>query len=84
MKETLFAALMLVWLLVGCAKPAAPEPVPVLCPPVPQCRAEVGEIRTQAELVQGFTAYRQAFEQCRLYRDTLAACIGGAPSESQP
>ena len=42
---------------------------------MPECRAEIGEIKTNADLLDGFIAYRAAFAQCRLYRDTLAACL---------
>lgn len=76
MKEILFTVLMFVWLLVGCA---AKQPILInaadTCPPVPECRAEIGEIKTNADLLYGFTTYRAAFAQCRLYRDTLAACL---------
>ncbi|MRN37197.1 hypothetical protein CRG49_004040 [Neisseria sp. N95_16] len=75
MKEAFFILLMTVWLLVGCAKPAAPAPAHS-CPPVPQCRAEVGEIHTHADLLQGFVAYKAAFNTCQAYRNALAACVG--------
>lgn len=75
MRTSAFAVLVALW-LAGCAKP---EPVVVraaeTCPPVPECRAEIGEIKTNADLLDGFIAYRAAFVQCRLYRDTLAACL---------
>ena len=75
MIKKLYAVAVAVW-LAGCAKP---EPVVVraaeTCPPVPECRAEIGEIKTNADLLDGFIAYRAAFAQCRLYRDTLAACL---------
>lgn len=76
MKEALFATLMFVWLLTGCARPEPAVSAAASCPPVPQCTAPQAQIRTHADLVQGFTAYRTAYEQCRLYRDTLAACVG--------
>ena len=33
------------------------------------------EIKTNADLVYTISAYKTAFQQCRLYRDTLAACL---------
>lgn len=76
MKEILFTALMFVWLLVGCV---AKQPILInaadTCPPVPECRAEVGEIKTNADLLYGFTTYRAAFLQCKLYRDALSRCL---------
>ena len=75
MKEAFFAVLMFAWLLVGCAKPTAPNPVSS-CPPVPQCRVDVSQITTNADLLHGFTAYRAAYNACKAYRDALAACVG--------
>ena len=46
------------------------------CPPVPKCTVNPpAEIKTNADLVYTISAYKTAFQQCRLYRDTLAACL---------
>lgn len=46
------------------------------CPPVPKCTVNPpSEIKTNADLVYTISAYKTAFNQCRLYRDTLAACL---------
>lgn len=46
------------------------------CPPVPKCTVNPPtEIKTNADLVYTISAYKTAFQQCRLYRDTLAACL---------
>lgn len=68
-------AMILIAAAALCACAARPVAIAPSCPPVPECRAEIAEIRTHAELAQGFVTYRTAFEQCRLYRDTLAACV---------
>lgn len=48
------------------------------CPPVPKCEAyPPEEIATNADMVRALIAYRSAFEQCRLYRDALSACLKG-------
>lgn len=43
------------------------------CPPVPKCEA----YPPNADMVRALIAYRSAFEQCRLYRDALSACLKG-------
>lgn len=59
---------------------AAKEPLTIqaadTCPPVPKCTVNPpAEIKTNADLVYTISAYKIAFQQCRLYRDTLAACL---------
>lgn len=59
---------------------AAKEPLTIqaadTCPPVPKCTVNPpAEIKTNADLVYTISAYKTAFQQCRLYRDTLAACL---------
>ena len=76
MIKKLYAAAVAVC-LAGCAKP---EPVVVraaeTCPPVPECRAEIGEIKTNADLLDGFIAYRAAF--CAM--QALPRHLGGLPA----
>ena len=59
---------------------AAKEPLAIqaadTCPPVPKCTVNPpDEIKTNADLVYTLATYKTAFQQCRLYRDTLAACL---------
>ena len=59
---------------------AAKEPLTIqaadTCLPVPKCTVNPpAEIKTNADLVYTISAYKTAFQQCRLYRDTLAACL---------
>ena len=59
---------------------AAKEPLTIqaadTCPPVPKCTVNPpSEIKTNADLVYTISAYKTAFNQCRLYRDTLATCL---------
>ena len=59
---------------------AAKEPLTIqaadTCPPVPKCTVNPpAEIKTNADLVYTISAYKTAFQQCRLYRDTLVACL---------
>ena len=72
-----FAAAAILAALTACA---AKEPLTIqaadTCPPVPKCTVNPpAEIKTNADLVYTISAYKTAFQQCRLYRDTLAACL---------
>lgn len=70
MKPTALIALLM---LSGCQSiPASSTP---LCPQVPQCTRPSNPITTQGELVQAYQDTLTAFEQCRIARDTLAACL---------
>lgn len=74
-------ALIALLILSGCQSIPAPS-VP-LCPQVPQCSRPSNPITTQGELVQAYQDTLTAFEQCRIARDTLAACINPTQPPSQ-
>jgi len=46
-------------------------------------QAAAAPITTQGELVQAYQDTLTAFEQCRIARDTLAACINPTQPPSQ-
>lgn len=59
--------------LAACAKPA-PPPVHA-CPAVPECRRPQAIIHTNADLAHAYLTADAALAECKLARDTLAACI---------
>ncbi|MFC2388436.1 MAG: Rz1-like lysis system protein LysC [Kingella oralis] len=65
----------LIALLILSACQSVHEPVELLCPQVPECTRPSNPITTQGELVQAYQDTLAAFEQCRIARDTLAACL---------
>lgn len=58
--------------LAACAKPAPPARV---CPAVPECRRPQAVISTNADLARAYLAADAALAECKLARDTLAACV---------
>ena len=73
----------LIALLVLSACQSIHEPVTPICPQVPECTRPSNPITTQGELVQAYQDTLAAFEQCRIARDTLAACINPTQPPSQ-
>nr|WP_314269800.1 Rz1-like lysis system protein LysC [uncultured Kingella sp.] len=74
MKTVCFAVL----LLAACAKPA---PIAsASCPQVPQCTRPDLPLETNADLVRAYLATDSALAQCKIARDTLAACLNHQPS----
>lgn len=74
--KTMITLLLAAALTACAAKPTLTIQAADTCPPVPKCTVNTPtEIKTNADLVFTLTAYKTAFQQCRLYRDTLAACL---------
>lgn len=73
----------LIALLILSACQSMPEYTPPICPQVPECTRPSNPITTQGELVQAYQDTLAAFEQCRIARDTLAACINPTQPPSQ-
>lgn len=73
----------LIVLLILSACQSIPEPVAPICPQVPECTRPSNPITTQGELVQAYQDTLAAFEQCRIARNTLAACINPTQPQSQ-
>ena len=66
--KTIFPILLAAALTACATKEPLTIPAADTCPPVPKCTVNPpAEIKTNA--------YKTAFQQCRLYRDTLAACL---------
>jgi len=65
----------LIALLILSACQSIPAPSAPICPQVPECTRPNNPITTQGELVQAYQDTLAAFEQCRIARDTLAACL---------
>nr|DAY32799.1 MAG TPA: TRAF PROTEIN, TRAO PROTEIN, TRAN ADHESION, BACTERIAL SECRETION.5A [Caudoviricetes sp.] len=73
----------LIALLILSACQSIPAPSAPICPQVPECTRPSNPITTQGELVQAYQDTLVAFEQCRIARDTLAACINPTQPQAQ-
>ncbi|MDO4658337.1 Rz1-like lysis system protein LysC [Kingella sp. (in: b-proteobacteria)] len=74
----------LIALLMLSACQSTPAPITPACPQVPECTRPSNPITTQGELVQAYQDTLTAFEQCRIARDTLAACLNPTEPAIKP
>ncbi|MFV2029809.1 Rz1-like lysis system protein LysC [Neisseria sp. S1] len=69
-------------LLSACALRQQPEYQPLKCPPVPECRQPVSEVRTNADLAAALIDTRVALDICKVARDTLQTCINNQEAKN--